>query len=113
MTNHLVRHQSVYSWRGKIGVIVPPTNTVNEAEWQMLAPAGVTIHATRMKLHADTHSEQGKKQLYADIDLAVSDLAAADVDCIAYGCTAGSMVLPVSSLPDYMIGQAHRPCPIM
>ncbi|MBM3607845.1 MAG: decarboxylase [Alphaproteobacteria bacterium] len=106
----LKRHESLYSWRGKIGVIVPPTNTVNEAEWQMLAPEGLTIHTTRMTLHIDTHSEAGKAQLYSDIDKAVSDLAAAQTDCIAYGCTAGSMVLPVKSLPDYMSAKAGRPC---
>lgn len=104
------RHQSAYSWRGKIGIIVPPTNTVNEAEWKIMAPTGVTIHASRMKLHLDSHSEAGKKQIYSDIDTAVADLAAAQVDCIAYGCTAGSMVLPVNALPGYMAARCSIPC---
>lgn len=104
------RHDSVYSWRGKIGLIVPPTNTVNEAEWQIMAPEGVTVHATRMALHLDTHSDEGKRKLHADIEQAVRDLAQAAPDAIAYGCTAGSMVNPPSSLPDFMTGIAGLPC---
>lgn len=104
------RHQSLYSWRGKIGLIVPPTNTVNEVEWQIMAPDGVTVHATRMALHMDTTSDAGKAKLHADIDKAVSDLAQAAPDVIAYGCTAGSMVNPASSLPDYMSKVAGVPC---
>lgn len=96
------RHPTTYGWRAKIGLIVPPTNTVNEAEWNLMAPEGVTIHSTRMPLHTDTSSEAGKRGLYEDIEKSASDLAQAGVDCIAYGCTAGSMVLPVSELSDFI-----------
>ncbi len=96
------RHPTTYGWRAKIGLIVPPTNTVNEAEWQAMAPQGVTIHTTRMPLHADTSSEAGRRALYADIEKATADLAQAGLDCIAYGCTAGSMVLPTTQLSDFM-----------
>ena len=54
---------SNYSQRARIGVIVPPTNTVNEAEWLRMMPDGVTFHAARMPLHADTASEAGRKAL--------------------------------------------------
>ncbi|MGE3247752.1 MAG: aspartate/glutamate racemase family protein [Beijerinckiaceae bacterium] len=104
------RHATTYGWRAKIGVIVPPTNTVNEAEWNIMAPEGVTIHSTRMALHLDTESEAGRKALYADIEKAVKDLAAAGPDSIAYGCTAGSMVNPPSSLPDHMSKVCGLPC---
>ena len=110
MSDSVLRHESLYSWRGKIGLIVPPTNTVNEAEWQVMAPEGVTIHATRMALHMDSTSDAGKAALYADIDKAVGDLALAAPDVIAYGCTAGSMVNPVSALPDYMARQSGIAC---
>ena len=104
------RHASQYSWRGKIGLIVPPTNTVNEAEWQIMAPEGVTIHTTRMALHMESTSEAGKAALYADIDKAVGDLVLAEPDVIAYGCTAGSMINPPQALPDYMSKAANIPC---
>lgn len=103
-------HYRPYGRRAKIGLIVPPTNTVNEAEWARMAPEGVTIHATRMRLHADTQSPEGERQLYADIERATRDLAAASLDAIAYGCTAGSMVMPLERLTDYMAGIAGVPC---
>lgn len=102
MTEAERRHPTTYGWRAKIGLIVPPTNTVNEAEWQIMAPDGVTLHSTRMPLHADTTSDAGKAALYSDIEKSVADLAQAGVDCIAYGCTAGSMVMPITALTDHM-----------
>ncbi len=94
------RHRSTYSQRAKIGLIVPPTNTVNEAEWARLMPDGVTFHTHRMRLHADTSSEAGRAGLVADLDAAFAMLKPARVDVIAYACTAGSMVSPAASLPD-------------
>lgn len=93
---------TVYGARARIGVIVPPTNTANEAEWNRMAPAGVSIHAARMALHTDTESEAGRKALYGDIEHATADLALARVDVVAYGCTAGSMISPPSQLSDFM-----------
>jgi len=98
-----------YGWRARLGVIVPPTNTVNEAEWQRLAPRGVSVHATRMPLHTDTESQAGKRALYADLEHAVADLSAAGMSVIAYGCTAGSMVQPLNRITDYMSGLCGRP----
>ena len=103
-------HYRPYGRRAKIGLIVPPTNTVNEAEWARMAPEGVTIHVTRMRLHADTASPEGARQLYADLERATCDLAAASLDAIAYGCTAGSMVTPLERLTDFMAGIARAPC---
>jgi maleate cis-trans isomerase len=102
----VTRHYRPYGWRAKLGLIVPPTNTVNEAEWARMAPEGVTVHATRMPLHTDTGSEAGRRALYADIRTAVTELAKAELDVIAYACTAGSMVLPLDTLTAYMEGVA-------
>ncbi len=102
MTGAAGRHRAPYGWRAKIGVIIPPTNTVNEAEWNLMAPDGVTIHSARMKLHLDTTSDAGQAALYSDVEKASRDLAEAGVDAIAYGCTAGSMVQPASGLSDFM-----------
>jgi maleate cis-trans isomerase len=104
------RHRSAYGWRAKIGVIVPPTNTVNEAEWGRLIPEGVTFHTARMPLHADTASAEGKAALEADLDKAMADLARARVDVIAYACTAGSMITPVDSVPDAMSCRSGVAC---
>jgi maleate cis-trans isomerase len=91
-----------YGFRAKLGLIVPPTNTVNEAEWARMTPEGVTVHVARMPLHADTTSESGRKALYADVKLATTELAKASPDVIAYACTAGSMVTPLDTLTRYM-----------
>lgn len=94
------RHQSTYSQRAKLGLIVPPTNTVNEAEWWRMMPEGVTFHTHRMPLHADTTSEAGRQALHNDLDHSFSMLKQSRVDAIAYACTAGSMINPVHALPD-------------
>lgn len=91
-----------YGYRAKLGMIVPPTNTVNEAEWARIVPEGVTLHAHRMPLHSDTSSEAGKRALYADIEAASGELAKAGVDVIVYACTAGSMVSPLDTLTGFM-----------
>jgi len=101
---------STYSWRAKIGVIVPPTNTVNEAEWNAVVPAGITVHAARMALHTDTATDTGKRALHDDLVIAVNSLKPAGVSAIAYGCTAGSMISPRHSLADYMAGVCDLPC---
>lgn len=106
----LLPHYRPYGTRAKLGLIVPPTNTVNEAEWARMLPAGVTMHVTRMALHADSASESGRAMLYADIRKAVADLAQASLDVIAYGCTAGSMVTPPETLTDYMSSVCGLPC---
>jgi maleate cis-trans isomerase len=94
------RHLSAYSSRAKLGLVVPPTNTVNEAEWARMMPAGVTFHTHRMPLHADTTSEAGKQALIDDLESVFALLKQSRVDAIAYACTAGSMINPVQSLPD-------------
>lgn len=93
------RHKSAYSFRAKIGLIVPPTNTVNEAEWARVMPEGVTHHTVRMPIHLDHASEAGRRALVADICAKVSELAQARVDVVAYACTAGSMINPRHALP--------------
>ena len=75
-----------------------------------MAPTGVTLHVTRMKLHVDGATPESKRRLYADIETATRDLAAANLDAIAYGCTAGSMVMPLDRLTGFMARVAGVPC---
>jgi arylmalonate decarboxylase len=84
-------------WRAKIGVIVPPQNTVNEAEFNRLAPKGVSIHVTRSPLHAHPEEDDFRTML-SDVSRAVADLAACRVDVATYACTAGSMACPSERL---------------
>lgn len=100
---------TVYGRRAKLGAIVPPTNTANEAEWNMVAPADVSVHTARMPLHTDTESEAGRKALYDDVGRYAGDLAQAGVDVIAYGCTAGSLVTPYTALSEFMERETGLP----
>lgn len=100
----LERHKSAYSSRAKLGLITPPTNTVNEAEWSRMMPPGVTFHTHRMPLHADTTSKAGKAGLMRDLEAVFGMLKPARIDAVAYACTAGSMINPVEALPDTLTG---------
>jgi maleate cis-trans isomerase len=75
-----------------IGMIVPVTNTVNEAEWKRMAP-GMSFPLVRMALHA-----HGDPSLYDDLRKCMDELRPSKPDVIAYACTAGSMVQPLDSL---------------
>lgn len=94
------RHILTYGPRARLGLIVPPTNTVNEAEWHRMLPAGVTFHTHRMKLHTDSATPEGAKRLLADLEGVFALLGQCSPDLIAYACTAGSMTTPVQALPD-------------
>jgi maleate cis-trans isomerase len=78
------------SVRKRIGVMVPSTNTTCEADFQMAAPPGVTIHGQRMWITNDDQGEASMQRMNADIESGARYLATAKVDVIAYGCTTGS-----------------------
>lgn len=93
--------------RARLGLIVPTTNTVNEAEWAQLCQDGVTFHTARMELHA---AGQDEASIPAVLRAAIGQLTPASVTTIAYSCTAGSMVSPVESIPRDMTALAGIPC---
>lgn len=103
------RHKSAYSYRAKLGLIVPPTNTVNEAEWARVLPEGVTHHAVRMPIHLDHGTPEGRRALVADVVAKVGELSQARVDVVAYACTAGSMVSPRHALAREVEAEAKVP----
>jgi len=105
-----VSDQTYYGRRAKLGLIVPNTNTVNEAEWHRHVPEGVTVHSARMPLHAETDTATGRQALFMQVEAATASLASAGLSAIAYGCTAGSMLHPVSALPHRMSAVSKGPC---
>jgi len=79
----------VYGRRARIGLVVPSTNTVAETEFWRLAPAGLTVHTSRMPFFAERSAapfEEMERHLPRVLEEAVS----ATPDVIAYGCTASS-----------------------
>ncbi|HVV92971.1 MAG TPA: aspartate/glutamate racemase family protein [Hyphomicrobiales bacterium] len=94
------RSRPLYGWRAKLGLVVPPTNVVNEAEWSRVMPDGVSFHTARMALHGPADGPQSFAALAARLATKVEELASAGVDVVAYACTADSMVVPPRRLPD-------------
>ena len=84
-------------WRARVGVIVPPSNTVNEAEFNRMAPPGISFHFTRSPLHKNPAADDFREMM-DDLEHALGDLAACKVDLATYACTAGSMACPADRL---------------
>lgn len=103
------RPRSSYAWDGRLGLIVPPTNTVNEAEWARLLPEGVTAHSQRMRLHPHPGTPEGARELREDLVAAIDMLLPMRPDVIAYACTAGSMSTPSDALPREMTDRCGVP----
>ncbi|MBM4440368.1 MAG: aspartate/glutamate racemase family protein [Candidatus Rokubacteria bacterium] len=76
--------------RKRIGVMVPSTNTTCEADFQLVAPKGYTIHGQRLWLTNDALGEEGMLRMNGEIESGAKYLATASVDAISYGCTTGS-----------------------
>lgn len=97
-----------YGWRGKIGLITPSSNNINEPEFYRLAPPGVTIHTARVLLTGEM-DEASYHRMAAELGRAAKELATAEVDIVAYGCTAGSVIVPLASLTASMSEQTGTP----
>ncbi|MFW6376565.1 MAG: maleate cis-trans isomerase [archaeon] len=80
----------MYGKDGRLGLIVPSSNTTNEPEFVRALPDGVSLHASRMRL-ADVDADS-LSAMADDATNCASLLATADVDVVAYGCTTGSLV---------------------
>lgn len=80
----------MYGDRGRIGLIVPSSNTTNEPEFAGALPSGVSLHAARMRL--DGVDADSLSAMVDDVERCADLLTTADVDVVAYGCTTGSLV---------------------
>lgn len=47
----------MYGWRGRLGLIVPSSNTTMEMELHNYLPEGVSLHTSRMPLRNVTEEE--------------------------------------------------------
>ena len=82
------------SWRGRIGIVVSPPNTVCEIEFNAMSPEGVTVHASRMR----RVTEPGELTVEAlrttndDLERATAGLKPVRPNVVAFAHTLGSMV---------------------
>jgi maleate isomerase len=80
----------MYGWRGRIGLIIPSSNTTMEPELYRIAPPSVSIHISRIPLKdvtRDSLLEMERHTLRAAMEL-----LDANVDLVLYGCTSGSLI---------------------
>ncbi|QLK24336.1 aspartate/glutamate racemase family protein [Natrinema zhouii] len=78
------------SRNGRVGLIVPSSNTTVEPEFRAFLPNEVTVHGARMALESVTVDELDA--MSDDAARAAELLGHADVDAVAYACTTGSLI---------------------
>ena len=83
----------VVGYRAKFGVIVPSTNTVVEADYNRMAPHGITFHTGRMyiarpALDSDEAFETLLRDIRASRAIAVRDVVTCKPDYIVMGMSA-------------------------
>lgn len=85
----------MHGWRGRIGLVVPSTNTTCEMEFHRLAPEGVSVHTARVFLPEADDPETRIEQIRAmDKGLldAVREVASVEPGVIVWACTAASFL---------------------
>jgi maleate isomerase len=76
-------------WRGKVGALVPSSNSVFERDAMLTLPTGISLHTARMKLTHD--DEEQLRGLLDHVPTAAADVVDAGVAAIAFACTTGSL----------------------
>ena len=79
----------VYGRRARMALMVPSPNTVAETEFWRMAPSGVTVHTARMPFFGERFDEPFAA-MERDVPRVLEEVASAEPDVIAYGCTASS-----------------------
>ncbi|WP_297501348.1 aspartate/glutamate racemase family protein [Thermococcus sp.] len=80
----------MYGWRGRLGLIVPSSNTTMEMELHTYLPHGVSLHTARIPLKNVNENELIEMNALA-VE-AAKLLKDAGVEQILYGCTSGSFI---------------------
>jgi len=78
-----VGSEPVYGRAGRIGAVIPANNSVIEPEWWSVLPADVAVYATRILARGDL-TPDAVHAMESHVDRAVDELAATEVDVIAY-----------------------------
>lgn len=79
----------MHGWRGRIGLLVPSSNTTAEPEFCKMAPRGVSVHTARMRVTEQTVEAEIK--MVENLEQVALEVADADVDVIVFACTTGSL----------------------
>ena len=80
----------MYGTRGRIGILVPSSNTITEIEFNALKPEGISVHAARMFI---THpTVETLARMNEDTETASKHIATAKPSVVAFACTTGSLL---------------------
>lgn len=79
----------MYSWRARIGMLLPSSNAAAEPQIARMLPDGVAFHTTRLRLLDST--EASVHGMLERLEEGASLLADAGVDLIVFHCTAVTM----------------------
>jgi len=85
----------MYGWRGKIGLIVPSSNTTCEMEFHRMVPEGVSVHTARVFNPEVTQEEEKEKamlEMSAELLRAAREVASVQPGVIIYACTTASFI---------------------
>ena len=82
------------NWEAKVGAIYIASSLTMEREWHIALSDSVSFHVARISLKDDNSTEQGLIDMLesGQVEEAATKLASAEVDVIAFGCTAGSFI---------------------
>ncbi|MFC1815015.1 hypothetical protein ACFL0M_03525 [Thermodesulfobacteriota bacterium] len=76
--------------RGKVGLIVPSSQTITEPLYYRIAPAGVAFFTSRILVRGGVMADHANMEREAF--RAAKELSMAGVDCIAYCCTVSGII---------------------
>jgi maleate cis-trans isomerase len=82
---------SQYGWRARIGLLAPSSNITLEPEFNLMAPEGVSIHVSRLKV-AKSYSSDDTIIDMKSIEQAAQLLKMIDSAVIVFGCTSSSFM---------------------
>ena len=80
----------MYGTRARIGILVPSSNTITEAEFNALKPDGISVHAARMFITHPTVENLAK--MNEDTEREAKLIATAKPSVVAFACTTGSLL---------------------
>lgn len=103
-----------WPWRGSIGIIVNHCDPVPEAEFNSMAPAGVSIHAARFvgprRKNQDYGDDAAREFIESsDVQRGLQALGGMRLDAIAL-CFATASLLGPRDFDDQLIARAQDPC---
>lgn len=81
----------MYGWKGRVGLIIPSTNSVNESEYAWMLPDGVSLHTSRMR-RLGGHDADSLAEMDEYKDRCAELLRTVEVDVVVYGCTVSGML---------------------